>query len=83
MALTPSPQASDSPAYARGWKRKGAAASSTVPSAGVASMASIQAAAEIDDGRLWMRSQIIPHLPGQIALTHGDFQRAEHLHQAV
>ena len=42
----------------------------------------IQPAAEVHNGRIRVRAQIVPHLKGQIVLAHGDLQKTEALHQA-
>ena len=43
----------------------------------------VQAAAQIHHRGPGMGFQIIPHLPGQIRLAHGHFQKAEAMHQPL
>lgn len=43
----------------------------------------VQSAAEVDDRRVRMLAQIVPHLPCKVVLAHGGLQKAELLHETL
>ena len=47
------------------------------------SAGAVKSAAQIDHRRVRVVFQIVPHLKGEVVLSHGNFQRAETLHQAA